>query len=229
LGFTDASEALDHEVLNRNTPYKIVGVMRDFHEGSTRRQVGPVVFMSNPNAWFMHIELAADPDQWQATLTAIGASYKKFYPENDFQYTFFDDSIARFYQEEQHTSRLLNWAMGLSILTSCLGLLGLVMHTSETRKKEIGIRKVLGASVSNLVLILSSELVKLVLIAFVVTVPLCWYGADQWLQTFAYRTDVNWWVFGLSGLTLIALALVTIGGKTIKTAMSNPVDSLRTE
>ncbi|HZY82754.1 MAG TPA: FtsX-like permease family protein, partial [Cyclobacteriaceae bacterium] len=176
-----------------------------------------------------HVELNPQSDRWTETLATIGSAFKKLYPKNDFNYTFFDDSIARFYQEEQNTSRLLNWAMGLSILTSCLGLLGLVMYTSETRTKEIGIRKILGASVSNLVVILSSELVRLVVIAFAIAVPLCWYAADRWLEDFAYRTEVNWWVFGLSGLILIVVALITISTQTIKTAVSNPVNSLRSE
>jgi ABC-type antimicrobial peptide transport system permease subunit len=229
LGFTDPSEALGQEVMNRTTPYRIVGVMKDFREGSTHVRTGPIVFMNNTNSWFIHIALLPQREQWTETLAMIGATYKRFYPGSDFNYTFFDDSIARFYQEEQNTSRLLNWAMGLSILTSCLGLLGLVIHTSEIRTKEIGIRKVLGASVSNLVYILSSELVKLVVIAFAVTVPLCWYGADKWLEGFAYRTEINWWVFGLSGVALIAVALITISSQTIRTATGNPIDSLRTE
>ena len=133
------------------------------------------------------------------------------------------------YQREQQTANLLSWATGLAIGISCLGLLGLVMYTINTRTKEIGIRKVLGASVTNIVSVLSSDFIKLVCIAFLIGAPLAWWATDKWLQNFAYRTSMSWWVFVLAGLFMLLLALLTLGIQTVRAAMANPVKSLRTE
>lgn len=159
----------------------------------------------------------------------IESAVSRVYPEQAFDYTFFDDSIAKFYVAEQRMSRLLSWAMGLSILISCLGLLGLVMHTAATRTKEIGIRKILGATISDLVAILSFEFIRLVFIAFLIAAPLAWWWMHRWLQGFAYRTSMNWWVFGASGVLLMIIAMITISVQTMRTATENPVNSLRAE
>jgi len=124
---------------------------------------------------------------------------------------------------------LLTWATGLAIFISCLGLLGLVIYTTNLRTKEIGIRKVLGASVAHLVRILSTDFVKLVLISFIVASPIAWYSMNKWLQNFAYRTSINWWIFAISGALMVLIALMTLSFQTIRTAIANPVDSLKNE
>ena len=126
---------------------------------------------------------------------------KYFIRKNDFKYEFFDETIAAFYKKEQDISRLLNWAAGLCIFISCLGLLGLVIYTTNTRTKEIGVRKVLGASVIQIVSLLSKDLVSLVLIAFVIASPLAWLAMNKWLQDFAYRTPISWWIFAVCWLS----------------------------
>lgn len=231
LGFEHPADALQKELVSGNgvrTP--IVGVMHDFHEGSLHWPIGNIVFRPGNNNRFFHVAL--DPvrkTDWQKSIAAIEKEYRAIYPDADFRYEFFDETIASFYKREQDTSRLLNWAMGLSILISALGLLGLVIYISEARTKEIGIRKILGASVANLVLILSREFILLVFVAFVIAVPFAWYAIDLWLESFAYKTGISVWVFAVSGCALLAVAVVTLSAQTIRTATSNPVKSLRNE
>lgn len=233
LGFRTPEDALQKELtMSNGTNAPIVGVMHDFHEGSFHGHIGSMVFQSRTNSNFVHIALLPQDEKgtrWQNAISKIEKIYAGVYPNEDFNYTFFDDAIARFYTREQNISRLLRWATGLSILISCLGLLGLVIYTSETRTKEIGIRKILGASVANIVSILSLEFVRLVVIAFAISAPLAWWSIHQWLQGFAYRTSMSWWVFAASGLFLLLAAVLTLSAQTIKTATANPVKSLRTE
>jgi ABC-type antimicrobial peptide transport system permease subunit len=126
-------------------------------------------------------------------------------------------------------STLLTWATGLAILISCLGLLGLVMYTINTRTKEIGIRKILGASVTNILSVLSTDFLKLVCIAFLIAAPVAWWASYKWLEDFAYRTAMSWWVFVVSGIFMLLMALITLSFQTIKAAIANPVKSLRAE
>lgn len=228
LGFTNPRDAINQQLSWNDKSYTIVGVMNDFWEHSTKMSVDPVVFKYGKGD-FVHIALQRDAATWSQTIAAIGKTYKSLYPEEDFSYTFFDDTIAKFYTEEQSTAKLLAWATGLSVIISCLGLLGLVMYTINTRTKEIGIRKVLGASVANLISILSGDFVKLIGIAILIATPIAWWATYKWLQNFAYKTGMNWWVFVLAGLCMMLFALLTLGFKTIRAAIANPVKSLRTE
>ena len=231
LGFEDPADALQKELINGDgsrTP--IVGIMRDFHEGSLHRTIGNMVFKTSDNNRFFHVALEPGRSQdWQKSIAGIDIAFHEIYPETDFVYTFFDETIASFYKREQQTSQLLNWATGLSIFISVLGLLGLVIYISEARAKEIGIRKILGASVANLVMILSREFVVLILIAFAIAAPLAIYAINQWLLSFEYKTELSVWVFVLSGFSLLSIAVITLGAHTIRTALSNPVKSLRNE
>jgi putative ABC transport system permease protein len=231
IGFQHAEDALNKYVQFNNKNLPVVGVMKDFHEQSLHSVMGPVVFAGNKGA-FYHIKLRAnnaDGSLWRNAIAAIQKSFKKVYPEEDFNYKFFDDTIANFYESEQRTAQLLQWATGLAIFISCLGLLGLVIYTTNTRTKEIGIRKILGASAANIITILSGDFVKLVMIAFVIATPIAWWAIYKWLQEFAYRTTISWWVFVISGFGMLMIALITLSARIIKTAVANPVKSLRTE
>ncbi|MEO6723255.1 MAG: FtsX-like permease family protein, partial [Ferruginibacter sp.] len=166
---------------------------------------------------------------WHTAITKIEKSFKQIYPDADFDYKFYDERIAKLYESEQKTAALLKWATGLAIFISCLGLLGLVIYTTNTRTKEIGIRKILGASVANIVSILSKDFVRLVLIAFVIAAPIAWWATYKWLQDFSYRTSMSWWVFVVSGLAMLVLALITLSMQTIRAAVANPARSLRAE
>jgi putative ABC transport system permease protein len=231
LGFESPVDALQKELIDRrSTRITIVGVMRDFHEGSFHRRIGNMLFVSSRSNDFFHVAL--DPtrmSEWQQSIAGIDKAYHDIYPEEEFNYTFFDETIASFYKREQQTAQLLNWATGLSIVISLLGLLGLVIYVSEARTKEIGIRKILGATVSNLVFILSKEFVMLILIAFAIAAPFAWYAISKWLESFQYRTPISTWVFAISGIALLVVAVVTLSVQTIRTATSNPVKSLRNE
>jgi predicted permease len=233
LGFTNPDEAIGKFVDRKNVKIPIVGVLADFHTKSTHDQIKPIVYSSvRKNSYTVHMALASQsglPGQWKETLAKVEKEFKGLYPEEDFKANFFDETIAAFYKTEQNISRLLNWAAGLCIFISCLGLLGLVIYTTNTRTKEIGVRKVLGASITQIVSLLSKDLVSLVLIAFVIASPLAWLAMNKWLQDFVYRTQISWWVFALCGISMLLLAIVVLGIRTVKAAIANPVKSLRTE
>ncbi len=233
LGFTHPEDALGRQLEFNGKQMPIIGVMHDFHEQSFHEPVGPLVFASFDNrSYFFHVLLQpenAEGTSWKTTISKIQMLYHQIYPDADFSYAFLDDTVAKFYETEQHTASLLNWATGLSVLISCLGLLGLVMFTISTRTKEIGIRKILGATVANIISILSKEFVQLVLIAFVIATPIAWWATHKWLEDFVYRTSMSWWIFVLCGLSLLLAALITLSVQTIKAALANPVKSLRTE
>jgi putative ABC transport system permease protein len=135
----------------------------------------------------------------------------------------------RNYTAEKNISTLLIWSTGLTIFISCLGLLGLVIYTTNMRTKEIGVRKVIGATVSQIVILLSKDFLKLIAVAFMIAIPIAWYAANVWLQNFAYRTTIDWWIFLAGGLLMLSIALIILCMRTIKAAIINPVKSLRTE
>jgi ABC-type antimicrobial peptide transport system permease subunit len=232
LGFSDPADAIGQALdIRGGSKYPIVGVMHDFHQSSFHQPIGPLVFRASDTGDFIHVALSsASPAQtWQETISKIRDEYRTIYPGEEFSFSFFDESIAQFYKQEEQTAKLLNWAMGLSILISCMGLLGLVVHTSQTRRKEIGIRKILGASVRGIVSILSMEFIQLVVLAFIISAPLAWWATTKWLSSYAYKTPISWTVFAGSGLLLVVVAMIFISFQTISTARRNPVESLKSE
>jgi ABC-type antimicrobial peptide transport system permease subunit len=233
LGFQNPEQALNKQLEFNGKLMPIVGVMKDFHELSLHAPIEPVVFASfNKRSGFLHISLKpqnAEGTLWQSAISKMEKAYKQVYPEADFNYTFFDESITKLYQSEQNTSRLLTWATALAVFISCLGLLGLVIYTTNVRKKEIGIRKVLGASVAQIVSNLSANFIRLVLVAFVIAIPIAWWSAHNWLENFVYRTAMSWWIFIASGGVMLLIAVITLSVQTIRAAIANPVKSLRTE
>ena len=231
LGFQKPEDALGKQLNFNGKNMPVVGVMQDFHDMSTHALISPLVFAGNNGSTF-HIRLkpnTAGGKTWQAAISKIQKAYKQVYPESDFSYKFFDETIAKLYESEVNTASLLEWATGLAILISCLGLLGLVIFTINTRIKEIGIRKILGASVANIVAVLSTDFIKLVCIAFLIAVPLAWWATYKWLENYAYKTAMSWWVFVIAGLGMLLMALITLSFQIIRAAVANPVKSLRTE
>jgi predicted permease len=231
LGFHKPGEALNKYLHFNNKDMPIVGVMKDFHNQSFHASIGPLVFAGSNGSTF-HIRLKpnnANGNVWQSAIHKIEKLYKQMYPEEDFTYKFFDETIAKMYESERHTARLLKWTTGLAIFISCLGLLGLVTYITNTRTKEIGIRKILGASVVAIVSILSKDFMQLVLLAFAIAAPIAWWASYKWLQDFEYRTSMSWWVFALSGFFMLLLAVITLSFQAIKAAIANPVKSLRSE
>lgn len=233
LGFTNPSKMVGQFIDRGDSKIPVVGVVADFNTRSLHSAIPVLVFTCQAKQHrYFHVELpakTANTDAWKQTIARIETAWKEVYPEEEFKYTFLDESIAKFYEKEQKTARLLNWCAGLAILISCLGLLGLVIYTTTQRTKEIGVRKILGASVAQIVALLSQDFLRLVIIGFVIAAPLGWWAMNKWLQDFAYRTNIGWWIFALSGLLMALVAMVILSIHTIRAAMSNPVKSLRTE
>lgn len=237
IGFKDPHNAVGKYIDNFNGDKKmqIVGVVADFHAESLHAPIKPIAILTENNHYnngTFHIALkpqSASGGDWKKAISAMEASWKEIYPEDDFEYRFFDESIAKFYDQEQHTSTLLSWATVLSIFISCLGLLGLAIHNTNQRTKEIGVRKVLGATVSQIVTLLSTELVMLIALAFVLVTPLAWYAMNKWMESFADHTNISWWIFVLSGGGMLLTALITSSFQTVKAAIANPTKSLRSE
>ncbi|MEP7323692.1 MAG: ABC transporter permease [Saprospiraceae bacterium] len=232
LGFTNPADALG-KLIQWRKKYPIVGVLSDFHVKSTHEPIKPLAYTADlANSYTIHIALRPrgnDPLAWQKALDKTAKLYKEIYPKDDFKYTFFDESIAAFYKVEQDMIRLLKWAAGLCILISCLGLLGLVIHVTTQRTKEIGVRKILGASVGQLVTLLSKDFVTLVIIAFIIATPIAWWAMHQWLADFTYRVDIGWLVFVVVGIGAVLIAMLTVSYQAIRAAIMNPVTSLRNE
>jgi putative ABC transport system permease protein len=233
LGYTNPSDIVGQSLIRSGKNVPIVGVLADIHTKSLHMPIQPLAFSSEAkNHSTFHIALepkGQNTDNWKKTITAIESAWKEVYPEEDFNYSFFDESIAKFYKKEQDTANLLNWSTALAVFISCLGLLGLVIYTTTQRTKEIGVRKVLGASVTQIVSLLSKDFVQLVLLAFVIAAPIAWWAMKKWLEDFAYRTSISWWIFGLSGMAMVVIAWLTLSIQTIRSASANPVKSLRTE
>ena len=233
LGFQNPQNVIGKYIDWNDKLVPVVGVVGDFNQKSLHEPIKPLLIASDMrNEYLMSLLLQpqnADGTTWKTALDKSEKAFKQVYPNGDFWSGFFDEDLAKWYTQEQNISGLLQWATGLAVLISCLGLLGLVMYITIQRTKEIGVRKVLGASVSQLVAMLSKDFVQLVLIAFVIAAPLAWIVMNKWLENFAYRTTISWWVFAVSGLLMIAVAFITLSFQTIKAAIANPVKSLRTE
>jgi putative ABC transport system permease protein len=167
--------------------------------------------------------------QVKGLLGKMEAAFKKIYPADVFQSRFFDESLERLYNQERKTAQILNIAMGIAILISCMGLFGLAAFTANQRTREIGIRKVLGAGVLQLVSLLSREFILLVVLSTLIAAPVAGWSMHQWLQDFAYRTSMPWWIFVLAGVAAVAIALLTVSYQAIRAATANPVRSLRVE
>jgi hypothetical protein len=211
--------------------YPVVGVVADFHVGSFHEVIPPAVIENvKDRQQSIAIKVAsADPKAVKAVLAGMEKEWKQQFPGQPFESSFLDESIGGLFQQEANTAWLVNMAMGVTIFISCMGLFGLGLFTTRRRSKEISIRKVLGASVASITALLSKDFAWLVGIAFLVATPVAWWFSHQWLQDFAYRTGLSWWVFVLAGLGAMGIALVTVGVQAMKTAMANPVKYLRTE
>ena len=231
FGFASAQQALGKLIGQTDEKFPIVGVVRDFHLQNFYKSIDPMAFESEKdNLSSFNIKLqGTDAAQWQATLKVIEKKWYQIYPPDTFSFKFYDETLQAMYEQELHLAKLVNLATAISILISCLGLFGLAVLTAFQRTKEIGIRKVLGASVPNIVRLLSKEYLRLVIIAIVVATPIAWWAMHKWLENFAYRIQIQWWMFMLAGVAGIAIAFITVGFHALKAAMANPVNSLRSE
>jgi len=206
--------------------YRIIGVVKDFHFKSLHESITPLLMVSEKT---YGLTIKVKGKDVEGLLASLKNQWQKFNVEEPFAYSFMDELFEKTYQSEQKVSVILSIFSGLTIFVACLGLFGLATFTAEQRTKEIGVRKVLGASVQQIVTLLSKEFLKLVLVACCLAFPLGYWLMDKWLQDFAYRIDINAWVFVLAGVLAVLIALLTISYQAIKAALANPVKSLRTE
>lgn len=206
----------------------VIGVVRDFNYRSLRSEVEPLVLILYPS-YASTIIVRFTPGELDQTLSFIRAAWNETYPGEEFNYYFLEDRINQLYQNEKRTQNLFMIFSSLSVLVACLGLFGLAAYTTEERTKEIGIRKAIGASSGNVVVMLSREFTRWVVLANIAAWPLAWYLMDKWLQNFAYRTDLSWYLFLIAGLLALAIALITVSWQAVKASRANPVDSLRYE
>ena len=201
--------------------------MKDFHFKSLHERISPLVMVLAPDPGMLIVKLK--PGDTGEFLTSLKTKWTKLSAEEPLSYSFLDERYNRTYESEQKIGLILGIFSGLTIFIACLGLFGLATFTAEQRKKEIGIRKVLGASVAGIMNLISLDFLKLVLVAFIIASPLAWYAMNRWLQNFAYRITIDWWIFALAGILAVLIALTTVSFQAIKAALANPVKSLRTE
>jgi ABC-type antimicrobial peptide transport system permease subunit len=234
MGFADVSKAIGQEVaVGPMDAYPVAGVVADFFENSFHQATWPIVIRHDLKAEnAIGVKIAAKGMTAGELKTIIGRiekNWKAVFPGAPFSYSFLDESIAHMYANDLRTGLLTNVAMGITVFISCLGLLGLAIFSTEKRTREIGIRKVLGATVSGIMVMLCKEIVLLIGIALLIASPLAWYFMHDWLQDFAYRTTLSVWMFVAAGAAAIGIALLTVGFQAVRAARANPVKSLRTE
>jgi putative ABC transport system permease protein len=207
----------------------VIGIVKNFNFRPLKEDIKPQMFHQFADytsyKYLVRIQ-AGDPS---GILASLESDWKKLQPELPFQYSFLDEDLDRFYKSEKRWGNIIGWAGGISIFLACLGLYGLVALAAVNRTKEVGIRKVLGASVGTIAAMLSREYLKLVMIAICIATPITWYYTHRWLQDYAYRIDIGWWVFIMAGFAALFIAIITVSFQAIKTALENPVKSLRTE
>jgi len=229
LGYTDPINKLLYRGHDKEDAFHILGLVKDFNTGTLRNKIEPIVFHLAEDRGAIAFRINS------SNISALIAQIKERYEsmgksaEQPFIYSFMDDDFNKLYESDQRTSKIFISFAVLAIFIASLGLFGLVAYTAEQRTKEIGIRKVLGATVRNIVGLLSKDYLKLVTIAAIIACPIGWWGMHKWLQDFAYRTTISWWVFALSGALAVIITIMTVCFQAIKAAMANPVKSLRTE
>ncbi len=231
LGYKTPQEAIGtfSNDLFWNQKAEIVGVVRDFHYESFHQPIGAYVFHNNASESRPYLLVKISTGNLEQTMQQLEATFKKSIPSSAFEYLFLDQYLSTLYANETQTARVVFIFSGLAILIACLGLFGLAAYTAEQRTKEIGIRKVLGASVAGLTALLSKDFMKLILIAVVIASPVAWYFMNGWLKNFAYQVTIEWWVFAITGFMALLIALLTVSYQAIKAALTNPVKSLKTE
>jgi putative ABC transport system permease protein len=230
LGIKNPDEILNKEISIWNGQIKcqVVGVLKDFNDRSFRNDLAPLVITTDV-AMYNQAGIKLATKNISSTMQSVKQIFEKTYPDFVYEYKFLDDKIASFYKQENQLSQLYKIFAAIAIFLSCLGLYGLASFMAVQRIKEVGIRKVLGATAGSIVYLFSKEFIILISIAFAIAAPIAWYYMHQWLQAYVYRISVSWWLFAAGGLASIIIALATISFQAIKAAMANPVRSLRSE
>lgn len=232
LGYQNYNEIIGKDLhaggLNDEYSGKIIGVVRDFNTNSLKEGISPTVIGHNKGR-IKNLAIKYRGNRSDQLLHDLKQEWKQWYPNELFDYKFYDEQIGNLYQKEALLEKLIWIAATISIIISSLGFLGLLSIMGVKRTKEIGVRKVLGASIMGITLLLSKDFVRWVCVAFIFAIPIGWYIMNRWLDDFVYRIELQWWMFALTGFIGLLITLVTISVQTIRTAKTNPVDSLRNE
>jgi putative ABC transport system permease protein len=215
--------------LFRDANYEIIGVVKDFHVSSMFYKIPPLVISQEYQEIFYTLSVSIRSDNLPNTLKVIEKKWTEINPNIPFTYSFLDDLFGRLYRDVQKTGKLLLIFTGISILVSMLGLFGITFLMLNTKIKEIGIRKINGAKISNIVTMLNSSFIKWVFIAFIIASPISWYVMQKWLDNFAYKTEISWWVFALAGMIALGISVITVSWQSWRAATRNPVEALRNE
>ena len=227
LGFTSAEEATRSKIKWDERYLEVIGVVKDYHHTGLHRAIDPIIFYPQNNNAYMTVRLTAS--ELPQKIAKLENIYKNAFAGNPFDYYFVDDNFNQQYAAENQYSEIFTTASVWAIVIACLGLFGLATFTVETRTKEIGIRKVLGASVVGITVLLAKDFLKLVFVAIIIASPIAWYLMDKWLQDFAYHVEITWWFFAITALLALIIALLTVGFQSLKAALMNPVKSLKSE
>ena len=209
--------------------YTVVGIYKDYHFLSLASKIGAQLFIMKPDNQYLDVFIKLQDGRTADVLTYIEKTYKKLFPLSPYQYTFKDAANAEQYNSEAQWKQIVSFGAILTIFISCIGLFGLATLSAERRKKEISIRKVLGASVPAIATKLSSDFLKLVVIAVLIASPAAWWAMNKWLENYPYRIAINGWIFIFATITVLFIALVTVSFRSINAAAANPVKNLRTE
>lgn len=226
---TAVGQKLYFDWQGKQSSFEVIGVMEDYHQISLKEKIKPMILQVPEDPRYNLMVIKVDNEHFDETLSSIEATWKQVVNDTPFEYSFLDENLQKQYDEDRRVARIISGFTFIAMLISCLGLYGLSTYMAERRFKEIGVRKVMGANVGQIVRLLSTEFVKLVLIAFAIATPLAWYGMDKWLTGFAYHIDVDALIFVYAGLLSLAVALLTVSYESIRAALTNPIKSLRSE
>ena len=226
VGIKNPQEAIGKNIEFFGRKYPVVGVVANFHQTSLRQPIVPIAMASNKKS-FSQVALKFSAQNIPEIKSEVEKIWSAAFPDYVYEATFLDERIAEFYEEDAKLSQLFRLFAGIAIFIGCLGLYGLVSFVAVQKTKEIGIRKMLGASLTNIVSLLSKDFIKLVLLANIIAWPLAWWAMQKWLQDFTYRIEVGWWMFAVAGALIIAL--VTISFQAVKAGLANPVNALKNE
>lgn len=233
LNFASPQDAIGQDVklLNDGVEHRfnVVGVVKDFHFQDLHQSIAAYSFERSRQSYYNYLLARANTNELQPLLASIESTWQKLVPGEPFEYSFLDEDFQKNYQGDRQMAALVSSFTGIAILISCLGLFGLAAFAAERRTKEIGIRKVLGATVAGITGLLAKDFLKLVLLAILIASPIAWWGMQKWLQDFAYSIDIQWWMFAATAVVAISIAFLTVSFQSIKAALSNPVKSLRSE
>jgi len=229
LGFKNAADALNSKIRRGGDTATIVGVVADYHHQGLQKVIQPMVIMLRPNVRAYYSVKVGMGAAMQQTIAAVQKNWNHYFPDDPFHYFFLDESFSQQYKAETRFGKVFGLFASLAIIIACFGLLGLSAYNVLQRTKEIGIRKILGASIRSLIILLSKEFLYMVLISLLIAIPLTWWVMNNWLQDFAYRISIHWWVFVIAGILAIFIALATVGYQALRAALNNPAKSLRTE